>query len=295
MRHLQPGSTISLPSLLLRQTIGRRTRQAFGKDRDYQIAGHDVRLPPGHLLPEFQRFAPSYDVYAGALLAEIAADEAVRVIDIGGNVGDTAVLALAASPNIKVTSVEGSAFFLPYLRANVAPFGGRVSVVDKFVGEPGERIAYTHNGSTGGFAASNSEGREDFVAPEALLDEQPIRTVWKTDTDGYDIPLLIDHWEAIRACEVVWFEFDVEMTDGGLAAAARLAGLLSEDGRHILVFDNFGRFMFSTSDASALTGLASWQVRLSGSLVPSVRYFDVWACQEKGLADRLTGIALRPS
>ena len=98
----------------------RKLRVALGREQTHQIGGHDVVLPPSHDLPFYQRRDPTYDSYAIPVLAHLAASTSrMMVVDLGANVGDTAVAALSAADNIDVIAVEGDDTFLSYLRRNV--------------------------------------------------------------------------------------------------------------------------------------------------------------------------------
>lgn len=112
--------------------------------------------------------------------------------------------------------------------------------------------------------------------------------VWKSDIDGYDIHVLVQHWTAItRRCPVLWFEFDPAHTLGDPADVARLIGLLAGSGRHVLVYDNLGRRMVSTADPKAirdvLLGLSAWMVEQKEGHT-TVQYVDVWALEPEWAA-----------
>lgn len=296
MRKIQPGSTTPAPYLLWKQTVSRRLRMMRGKDRTYEIGGTKLVLPPGHLLPEFQQFSPTYDTYATPLLETIAEnfDGETRLIDVGANVGDTTLLALLAHPNITVTAVEGSGFFTPYLRRNIIGFANRVTIVEKFVGDKNTHVFYEHNGSTGGFTTLDTatEQVEETVTPEELYPADPrINVIWKTDTDGQDLNLLTNFWDTVKESETIWFEFDPGMSPNGTDSTRELAEKLKTDRRHLLIFDNFGRYMMTSDDPGVLNGLAGWLPKLEGSLLPSIKYCDVWAVKNAELAEKLTATA----
>ena len=101
--------------------VARRSRRALGREQTLVIGDHTLVLPPEHDLPFYQRRDPTYDAYAIEVLAGIAgAAGRTLVVDLGANVGDTALAALAASPLIDVTAVEGDPRFVTYLRRNLA-------------------------------------------------------------------------------------------------------------------------------------------------------------------------------
>lgn len=264
-----------------------RARSILGRDQHYVIAGHHVVLPPSHQLPFYQRRDPTYDSYADALVARIASSSGqVHVVDLGANVGDTAVGLLAAHPGVSVTCVEGDGEFLAYLRSNTAVFGDRVGVVEGFVGPVGDRTHYRRSGGTGGFQGGAEDGLpvvDDWVPPGDLLEGIPRdRTViWKSDIDGFDIHVLVEHWDVIApVCDVLWFEYDPVATLGDRGDVGRLLGLLAASGRVVHVYDNLGRRLVTLEPGeqvnTGLTSLTSWlhQQRRGHVTIP---YLDVWA------------------
>ncbi|MBS2936475.1 hypothetical protein KDN32_01815 [Nocardioides sp. J2M5] len=140
--------------------VRRRWRVVRGQEQSHVIGGHPVLLPPGHDLPFYQRRDPTYDTYAGAVLRELAEPvERMFVVDVGANVGDTAVEVLAAAPNIEVVAVEGDAGFASYARHNLEQFGPRGRVLEGFVGPVGSRVHFRANDSTGASRAARPTGR----------------------------------------------------------------------------------------------------------------------------------------
>lgn len=275
------------------EAVTRRVRAAIGRDQHLTIHGHDLVLPPDHRLPYYQRRDPNYDVYAADVLAAIASQADVcRVLDVGANVGDTALMALTAADNIEVTSVEGNPSFAGYARRNLAPFGPRADVREAFVGPVhGVVASYASHGGTGGFQrtsdGTSSPGSVDWLSPQALIDDLGAADVviWKSDIDGFDIHLLVEYWEPIAAaCEVIWFEYDPLETLGDPADVSILIETIGADDRGMLVFDNVGNRMLSAAPggdaARALRDLTGWLYAQREHNM-TTRYFDVWLVSER--------------
>lgn len=263
-----------------------QARSRLGREQQWEIAGHTVTLPPDHNLPFYQRRDPTYDRYAEGLVAQIAQTaERVVVIDLGANVGDTAVAMLGTADNTRVISVEGHAPFVEYLRRNTAPFGDRVEVVEKFVGPiAGARLSYAVDGSTGGFGVGgDGTATVHWVTPKELLERTAPDdlVVWKSDVDGFDIHILADHWQVLQdRCAALWFEFDPSGTLGDPADVARLIELVADSGRNVLIYDNLGRRMLTATSGQsardALVGLTAWLSHQRTGFL-TVPYLDVWA------------------
>ena len=264
-----------------------RLRTMVGRDQRYSIGGQPVVLPPAHQLPFYQRRDPTYDSYADTLVRRIASISGhVHVVDLGANVGDTAVGVLEAHPGVSVTCVEGDVGFLTYLHTNTSGYGDRVQVVEGFVGPVGNRRHYRRAGGTGGFQGGTAQDQapvEEWIRPAELLASVPRdRTlVWKSDIDGFDIHVLAEHWERISsACDVLWFEYDPVATLGDRADVGRLIDLLADSGRVVHAYDNLGRRLVTLEAGvpvrTGLQSLTSWlhQQRHGHVTVP---YLDLWA------------------
>jgi hypothetical protein len=100
--------------------------------------------------------------------------------------------------------------------------------------------------------------------------------VWKSDIDGFDIHVLVEHWDVIDpACDVLWFSSTLpapwDRDDVG-----RLARLLRR--RRVSVYDNLGRRMLGIGPgprATVLLDLGAWTEARDGFV--TVPYLDVWA------------------
>lgn len=256
-----------------------------GQEQQYNLGGIDIVLPPDHNLPFYQRRDPTYDLYAIDLLAALAAGpKHVTVIDVGANVGDTAATILASHPETSVISVEGSDAFVGYLRRNLAPHSDRARVIEGFVGPVGPSVVFTRQGSTGGFqagAAGDSSEVTSWVTPSEILamPDPGDLVVWKSDIDGFDIHVLVNHWEVIeKRCEVIWFEFDSPRTLGDRDDIARLVDLFAQTDRTLLVYDNLGRLMIHLQPGGidGLLTLSQWLHQQYEGHV-AVPYLDIWA------------------
>lgn len=271
------------------EPVTRRVRVAARREQRHRIGGHDFVLPPSHKLPYYLERDPRYDVYAAGVLGRLAEDkDSVRIIDVGANVGDTAVIALSAAHNISVTSVEGNPAFLSYARRNLAAFGERSTLIERFVGPiAGLGSSYGNDGSTGGFGPSaqglGQTADTPWVTPQELLAQasDDDLVIWKSDTDGLDIHLLVEHWTVIdETCDVIWFEYDPFETLGDTEDIPRLWQQLGASGRGVIVYDNLGNRMLSVPPGGdverIIAELTGWLGEQRESHM-EVAYFDLWA------------------
>jgi FkbM family methyltransferase len=267
----------------------RRARVLMHREQHHTVAGLPLVLPPDHDLPFYQRRDPTYNAYAERLVAALGAGvERMLVVDLGANVGDTAVACLGAAPNVDVIAVEGSPAFLPWLERNTRAYGDRCRVVPSFVGPVAgvtDRGYITTGSSTGRFARAVESGEsvDAFVSPADLLAgaDGYEQVTWKSDIDGLDIHVLVQHWDVIDGrCDTLWFEFDPPSTLGDPDDVGRLIDLLAASGRRVEAYDNLGRRIVTLEPgpavATGLRSLVQWlgEQRQGHVTVP---YLDLWA------------------
>lgn len=283
-----PSSVLGFYSRSASQAVRSAARTRLGRDQHYGIGRFVATLPAGHRLPWFQSVFPAYDRYAAALLHDLCRGSSSPVlIDVGANVGDTALLALDAVDSLEVVAVEGDERFLGYLRANTGQVADRVEIVDRFVAVGSlEGLSYRGGQSTGGFVSADSaQPAAATIGVPELLDRTKDHdlAIWKSDTDGLDLPILDEGWAEIdEACDVIWFELDPFLDTEKGARLPRLASRIADSDRVVMVFDNIGRPMLTVAAAAAadvLTGLTQW---LAEPAVPGeTSYFDVWAISSR--------------
>ena len=182
--------------------------------------------------------------------------------------------------------VEGSDYYLRYLRKNVGALQN-VRIVDAFVSTGSDTgLEYVHSAGTGRLKTvteTSSDSGMTFISAANILDQAPAKelVVWKSDTDGFDVSILLTAFEEIVArCEIIWFE--LQLFNNSNSEMDQLSAFLTKLGttsRQVVIFDNFGRLMLSIDAAQSLQIISQLQrwIKLqddSGHL--AVNYFDVW-------------------
>lgn len=222
-------------------------RSKINRPQLWKIFGQDLLLPNTHRLPLLQKLYPSYDTYYAPIFKNI--DESYpgsMLIDIGANVGDTSIGAIKCAPSLRVVAVEGNELFINFLRRNVQPFEDRISVIPKFVScQSVGSISYNHDGSTGGFIQAESMSETDYntVGVRELLDfYDSDLIIWKSDTDGLDVPIVMENFDLLNEkAGIWWLELDPNMEPTNLASVVELVNAVSATDRHYLLFDNYGK------------------------------------------------------
>ena len=226
-------------------------RRKINRPQKWQIFGQKVELPNSNRLPVLQRLYPTYDTYYATVFNEIERSyPGSFLIDVGANVGDTSVGVIRCAPSFQAVAVEGNDFFISFLKKNIEPFQGDITLVPSFVRcESVGAISYTHDGSTGGFVHADSQSEQDFekVSVSDLLSMSDAHLViWKSDTDGLDVPIVLENFDLL--CEksgIWWLELDPNMDPTNLDMVVKLINVTSKINRHYLLFDNYGNKLLS--------------------------------------------------
>ena len=185
-----------------------------------RVQGVDLLLPRSHPLPLFTQGDSPYGVNLAELARGLGGAAGLTMLDIGGNVGDSAARALhAVSGRGHVVCVEPDPAWLPYLRENTAN-AGDVTIEEAFLvtdASHTEPVAPVHHSpGTTRFETAVGDTGVLSLTPEDLLRRNPrlqdVRLI-KTDTDGFDIslvPVLARTFAGSRP--VIFFEYDPRLT-----------------------------------------------------------------------------------
>lgn len=218
----------------LREQAHRVRRHAGWKVRDRfpdrkvvrTVQGVEMTLPWAHRLPDYAVDHPLY----GQNLVELARalslpGEPLTMLDIGANVGDSALQVLDVTDG-RIVCVEADAYYVDYLRTNV---GSRadcriepsvlVPASDGHGGEAADgsvRVSSVRKGGTARLVPDAGSSAVPAVTPAQLRDRHPwladLRLV-KSDTDGYDVSLIpAVAAEFTERKPVLFFEYDLSLS-----------------------------------------------------------------------------------
>lgn len=248
----------------------------------YDHDGFPLRLPLSHPLPRILAVDANYQTPLRWLAQAITNGTPGIGIDVGANVGDTAVT-MALGGCTTVVCIEGNAAFLPALHANVTTAGSRgwrFEVVDRYVGTGGPSSAHveTRFGTARLVESGGSDvPAEAFVPAASILADHATVAVLKIDTDGMDLQLLHAFLEADanRAIRSVFVEFDPSAED-----IVQQSDFLAGHGfTHLHWFDHSGNFVRTTPvDDHAATEQLTAHAR-AGHV-----YYDVAAIRDDAAA-----------
>lgn len=216
------------------------------------VQGVRLTMPRSHMLPVYAKVKPSY----GQNLVQLASGLAARseahqlpllVMDIGANIGDSALQIIAAS-GAHVLCVEADPYWAEFLHRNVD--GNPAVTVEEVLLLPEDSELATAS-------AVRDHGTTRFVEDAGVRDALPSATasqlrsrnpefgsmrLIKSDTDGFDpvlVPAAARAW--LDSAPVLFFEFDPELArKAGYDPNDMWPALIALGYKHLAIWDNAG-------------------------------------------------------
>jgi FkbM family methyltransferase len=192
------------------------------------------------------------------------------VVDVGANVGDTAVI-VRAHGDVPVLCVEGDDRFFAILRRNAARLDPPPELEHAYVDAPAHAAVERARG-TARLVAGDRPVRTRTLG--AILDDHPrfaAPALVKLDTDGSDVPILLAELDLLaRLAPALFFEYDPHLgADPVVFERLRAIGY-----REVDVYENTGELRggLDLADADAVAALHAACIRAGHG-----RYVDVLA------------------
>lgn len=190
------------------------------------VLGVDLYMPWMHPLPDFTRGDSPYGVNLIELTQRLAkaaaADQPIRILDVGANIGDSAAQILAVV-DARILCVDGDPYWVTFLRKNLGD-DSRVAIEEALLvvsEEEWTNVSTVRGTGTTRFAEGDGGTKLTAMSIAALRRKHPafdkVRLI-KSDTDGFDptlVPALAQEWS--ESGPVLFFEFDPRL--------ARAAGI----------------------------------------------------------------------
>ena len=246
------------------------------------VQGVRLMLPWSHRLPDYAVSGSAYGQNLVQLAAELADAGPLTVLDVGANVGDSAVQILHAAQG-RVLCVEGDPAYLKFLHLNTDA-DPCITVVEALlaVDPSAAPLTAVRSGGTTRFTEGAMANSLPALTCDELRERYPefarLRLV-KSDTDGYDVvlvPIIARAWHDNPP--VLFFEYDPQLSRVAGNAPLEVWERLRELGyRRVAVWDNGGRPLGRT-DVDEVTVLASILDRPFGKR--GHRYWDVAVVHE---------------
>jgi FkbM family methyltransferase len=258
--------------------------------KPYKIGEHTILLNREHLLPEYQSRHRLYDRFLPILCKQL--DDPDRwMIDVGANVGDTAV-AIAQACRNPVLCIEGDDDFFELLKCNIDSVLAkreRAAVCIKATAGSGRYSGSLESDGTTASLAQNRMGKPastlDSLAREAGAPRGAVALI-KVDTDGYDGDVIASAPDILAASRPVIFWENYFSTTAQMQDLEALYQLLHDSGyHHFWVFDNFGNLMLRECSPSNIVDLneyvASQEIHCC---TRTIYYTDILAAPDEKLA-----------
>lgn len=193
-------------------------RRLLGDQRMVRrVQGVTLEMPRSHMLPVYARLRPKYGqnlVELAAGLKAAAPDETLAVMDVGANIGDSA-LQIIARTGARVLCVEGDPYWVRYLRANVGSEPNAVVAEVLLAPDDTDWSAASpvrEHGTTRFVTDAEGDRSQPLATAAELRRQYPefdrLRLL-KCDTDGFDpvlVPAVGSAWRDTHP--VLFFEFD---------------------------------------------------------------------------------------
>ena len=263
-----------------------------------EVQGVRMTLPWSHRLPDYARGDSPYGqnlVQLAALLG--AADGPVTVLDVGANIGDSALQILHAT-DARVLCVEADASYTKYLHINLDA-EPRATIVEAFLsaGVDASTLAPERRGGTTRYVPGQAGDTATTVTAEELRDRHPdyqrLRLA-KSDTDGHDVvlvPAIARAWSDSHP--VCFFEYDPALSRACGNDPESVWDALGELGyQDVAIWDNGGRPLGRARVADMVVRSASLDRVQNGR--PARRYWDVAVAHADDDAARTALDALMP-
>ena len=216
---------------------------------NFQCGERTLKLPFSHDLPFILNAYPRYASNLGRIAKYVQERyKDLTFIDIGANIGDS-VFILKAKAEFPVLCIEGDDYFFNILQDNVSQFSNVFSE-KAYVGQETQEMKKEALRENGTAYLVSSTKNIPVKSLSSLLQEYPsfsLSKMLKIDTDGFDGFIIRGAIDFLKIAKpIIFFEYDPyllsQQSDDGLS----IFKSLREIGyRAIIIYDNFGEYMFS--------------------------------------------------
>lgn len=260
-------------------------------DIEHQYQNFSISLPPGHMLPIYQRDHIKYDRFLPHLCRYIESNK--TVLDIGANVGDTLAAMIEKNPALEYVCVEPDDEFFSYLEKNIKKIeksipSASIKSVKALIGKYIENA--TLEGSSGtkhAITAQQFIGQKS-VELDDLISDLTISNIslLKSDVDGYD-------WDVINSAELllrkqhplIFFEcqYESELQKENYIKTINFLGSIGYC--DWTIFDNFGSVIIRTGDIECIFQMMNYiWAQNCKQATRTIFYYDILAATNAELS-----------
>jgi FkbM family methyltransferase len=171
----------------------------------------------------------------------------LKVIDVGANIGDSAVL-IKDIADVPILCIEGNPKFLDLLKLNTKSLN-QVAIADCFVGEEMSKVEAISGLGSAHLKESNEGGIEVKTMQRVIAENDTFRhaKLLKIDTDGFDNKIIRGaKTYLIESKAAVFFEYDPYFLSKQGEQGVDIFDFFVDLGyKKFLIFDNIGDFLIT--------------------------------------------------
>lgn len=241
----------------------------------YNYCGEKIHIPFSEMSPQYYNRFPNYDRQLGRIAEYIREKKnSLNVIDVGANIGDTA---LGIGNSAKFILVEGNKKFNELISYNLRN-GFDYKLICAFAGS-----AADDNGKVYEFVEDNGTGHlvetDDGVGTttiDSIVEDNSFAVdILKIDTDGFDFEVIRGSEKTLKKYKpVLYIEWAAYLLAEHEESPVCIFDKLYEWGyQRALVFDNYGDLVtvVNTNDTEALKVLSDYPKNCR----QRIHYFDL--------------------
>ena len=250
----------------------------LNKKKIIKLGKYQLETNHSHMLDVYKKKYPLYDLF----LAHICSNFSGLIIDVGANIGDTAISIFSKNDRSFIVGVEPDEDFGKTCIQNIRKnkLEDRFLLVDKFItNEKGNfKIEKNKSGSTGSKVATDeptTNSSISFSELVLLIPKEQLLSIdmLKIDTDGYDWDIIDSYCESIEShshvkARFVFFELQTFLNNIGLADKDRADRTLKHKSAierlyrngydSFTLFDNFGTYLMTTSAIEEIISISDY-------------------------------------
>lgn len=251
--------------------------------RKYKIGKYIIKISPSISLPNNQKKYKLYDRFLPVLASKLPKEGVI--IDVGANIGDTAIAILQNCKN-QIYCIEPSAYFFKLLEKNLQKLPiieqNRVKTIQKLVGTGCLSGSLERNGATASIKINSNETKSTHDQLDKLVENSNVLLL-KVDTDGFDFDVIKSAKTILSVSEPILFWENEITEDFQYKGFEELYDLLKEKKyKYIYIFDNFGNLLVEETNFETLKNINAYLYSIKKhNCTRTFYYTDILASTEK--------------
>ena len=255
------------------------------KINEYLIGDYKISIPPNYALPGFQENFKLYDRFLPILVKHFKSNGCI--IDIGANIGDTAI-AMVQNCSNQIVCIEPSEIFYPYLESNLSMLSmehrKKIQTIKKFIGSGNISGVLQHSEvGTASIKISERESSIKYFKLDDIIKEHENIQLIKVDTDGFDFDVIQSAENILNKSQPILFWENEIFEEFQLIGFQNLYEKLENFGyEYIYIFDNYGNIIVEKTEYKTLIDLNNYLFSMrNNGCTRTFYYTDILAGTQK--------------